>query len=169
MLGEVGAIHVITSRSFSSSSLSSSPLSKLGDGRSGGLLHRRYIDHQPEGQGVHLLHALVGQLVEKSAIIALIQLTISFPRLNLYLTNKCDIFDNNIFSKAQPGNIDPIHPSTFSSSKPDGLQGALQLRRLHRHPRHLHIRRLHYIFSCQVILRRLKDKDIDYNKGKANG
>ena len=123
MLGEVGAIHVVTSRPFSSSSLSSSPLSKLGchpcfhqiiislpssslitivisiisivtiiiiiimsklgDGRSGGLLHRRYIDHQPEGQGVHLLHALVGQLAEKSAIIALIQLTISFPRLNL--------------------------------------------------------------------------------------
>ena len=145
MLGEVGAIHII------SSWLTSSPLSKLGDGRSGGLLHRRYIDHQPEGQGVHLLHALVGQLAEKSAIFALIQLTISIARLNLYLTNSCDIFNNNIFSKAQLGNIDPLHPATFSSSKPDGVQGAVQLGRLHRHPRHLHIRRLHHIFSCKVI------------------
>ena len=144
-------------------------MSKLGDGRSGGLLHRRYIDHKPEGQGVHLLHALVGKMAEKSAIIALIQLTISTARLNLYLTNKCDIFNNNIFSKAQLGNIDPLHPATFSSSKPDGFQGAVQLGRLHRHPRHLHIRRLHYIFSRQVILRRLKDKDIDDNKDKANG
>ena len=103
------------------------------------------------------------------AIIALIQLTISIARLNLYLTNKCDIFNNNIFSKAQLGNIDPLHPAPFSSSKPDGVQGAVQLWRLHRHPRHLHIRRLHYIFSCQVILSRLKDKDIGDNKDNANG
>ena len=98
-----------------------------------------YLHHQSKSKGFHFLDYIPTFFRNTLPII-----------IDIMTKKKDD--ENKNHDQVELGNLHPLHPTTVGPSKLDGLQGALQHGRLHRHPRHLHLRRLHHILPCQVIL-----------------